>query len=193
MKEQNPDEKLKSLNQSVDMIDKLSNNFHQAASEDESNQKSMMNNLNDVISGKKDPSELYKTMKTDDDHMDVDEMLHNGHINKNKTQKMKDELSKLMESNKFYMKKISQVDKMTNKLKGIHGDKMGEDTEKSLVKDLISIDKKRDLELDKGMGSLQERDDMRNMKIGSKLKVKHVYHENVQDSDENPQKPQNSR
>mmetsp|Transcript_99356 Transcript_99356/g.214366 ORF Transcript_99356/g.214366 Transcript_99356/m.214366 type:complete len:83 (+) Transcript_99356:340-588(+) len=82
----------------------MTNNFHKASEEDDNNSKSVMSKLNDVISGKTDPHELYKDLKTDDDHMDVDEMLKHGHINSTrtqKTQKMKEELSKLMEKNKF--------------------------------------------------------------------------------------------
>lgn len=68
------------------------------------------------------------------------------------------------------MEKINQVDTMTSKLKNIHGDKMADDTESKLMKELKNIDKKRDLETEKGLGSLQDKDDMKNMKIGSKIK-----------------------
>lgn len=148
----------------------MTTNFHKATQEEDNHHAGIMNELNDVISGKMDPKDLYKTMKTDDDHYDVNEMLQHGHLNKTRTSVMKNELHKLLDRNKFYMEKINQVDKMTNKLKGIHGDKMNEDTEHNLVKELQNIDKKRDNENDKGLGSLQEKDDMKNMKLGSKLK-----------------------
>jgi len=96
---------------------------------------------------------------------------------------MKEELHQLMEKNKFYMDKIAQVDKMTNKLKNIHGDKLDENTEGKLVKDLISIDKKRDLENTQGLSSLQEKDDMKNMKLDSKIKPKEKQSEETEEKD----------
>jgi len=66
--EENPDDKLKSLNESVQLIDKMSTNFHKATAEEDEHNGNTMKELNDVISGKLDPSELYKKMKSDDDH-----------------------------------------------------------------------------------------------------------------------------
>jgi len=68
LSEENPDDKLKSLNDSVKLIDKMTTNFHKATEEEDLHNGSTMKELNDVISGKLDPSELYKKMKTDDDH-----------------------------------------------------------------------------------------------------------------------------
>jgi len=65
------------------------NNFHHATQEDEGIHKSLINRLNDVISGKMDPKDLEKQLKTDDDKLDVDEMLSKGHINSKKTEEMK--------------------------------------------------------------------------------------------------------
>jgi len=83
------EDKLKHLNESVSLIDKMVNNFHNATQEDETVHKSLMNKLNDVISGKMEPTDLEKQMKGDDDKLDVDEMLSKGHINAKKTEEMK--------------------------------------------------------------------------------------------------------
>lgn len=98
LNEENPDEKLKSLNESVNIIDKLTKNFHNATQEEEVQHKNLTQKLNDVISGKVDPKDLYKNLKQEDTHLDVNEMLQHGHINKS-SEKMKGELERLLKKN----------------------------------------------------------------------------------------------
>jgi len=104
--EANPEDKLKSLDDSVDQIDLLTKNFAKATAEEESSHNDLALKLKDVIANKGDPHQLLAELsKSQNETLDIDEMLHKGHINQKYAQlaqKNSDiSSSKLNKSNKL--------------------------------------------------------------------------------------------
>lgn len=67
----------------MNQIDLITQNFHKATQEEDTSEKDLKDKLKDVIANKADPNELLSELsKTQNVALDIDEMLHKGHINK---------------------------------------------------------------------------------------------------------------
>jgi len=88
---ENPEDKLKSLDDSVSQIDMITQNFKRATKEEANDDEDLKKKLQDVIANKADPHELLSQLsKKQNEDLDIDEMLHKGHLNKKYSDAAKD-------------------------------------------------------------------------------------------------------